>query len=55
MFFSRKTFNQNMLLDLIEKTNKHTYILLVFTNCVVVITCFDLWILKENMTFLHWL
>lgn len=44
-FFSRKTFSQNMLLDLIEKT-KQTYVLLVLTNCVVVITSFDLWISK---------
>jgi hypothetical protein len=34
-----------MLLDLIEKT-KQTYVLLVLTNCVVVITSFDLWISK---------
>lgn len=34
-----------MLLDLIEKT-KQTYVLLVLTNCAVVITSFDLWISK---------
>ncbi len=33
-----------MLFDLIEKT-KQTYILLILTDCVV-ITSFDLWILK---------
>jgi hypothetical protein len=44
-FFSRKMFSQDVLLDLIEKT-KQTYVLLVLTNCVVVITSFDIWISK---------
>jgi hypothetical protein len=46
-FFPGKTFSQDMLLDLIEKT-KQTYVFIVLTNCVVVITSFDLWISKEE-------
>ncbi len=46
-FFPGKTFSQDMSLDLIEKT-KQTYVFIVLTNCVVVITSFDLWISKEE-------
>ncbi len=46
VFPFKTTFNKEMLLDLVEKTNQ-TYVLLVLTKCVYATTNFDL----EHMIF----
>jgi hypothetical protein len=45
VFSSKKTFNQNLLVDLIEKT-KQKYVLPILTNCVFTSANFDIWMLK---------
>jgi len=45
VFPSRKTFSQEILLDLLEKT-KEEYMLLKLKQCYFATTSFDLWMSK---------
>jgi hypothetical protein len=54
VFPFKKTFIQEVLLNLVEKT-KQTYVLLIIAKCVFTISSFDLWMSKWAHDFLHWL
>jgi hypothetical protein len=48
----QKTFGQEMLLDLVEKT-KQNYVLSVLVDCVFVTIIFDSWMSKRAHDVLH--
>jgi hypothetical protein len=53
VFPLRKTFSQEVLVDLVEKT-KEEYVLLKLKHCYSATTSFDLWMSKCAHDFLHW-
>jgi hypothetical protein len=53
VFPSKKTFSQEILVDLVEKM-KQEYMLLKLKQCYYVIASFDLWMSRVHMMFLYW-
>jgi hypothetical protein len=52
VFPSQNVFNEEVLLDLVEKT-KPLYVLLALSNCLSTTTTYDLWMSIDAHDFSH--